>query len=168
MANYFEILNLPVKFDIDLPELDKHYFSMQVKFHPDKADNEADKQIFLMMTAKINEAYEHLKDELKRAQAILSASNIDLDDEKIRSSIGQEFLQKIWADFEAVGDSNDCKSLSEMLANKYLQKRDVVESLKSSFADQDMQAATKLTIFLKYIDNLIEKIKQKLQSNIPK
>jgi molecular chaperone HscB len=163
VTSYFELLKLPVIFDINLADLDKNYFSLQVEFHPDKATDDKQKQQFMLMSTQINAAYENLKDELKRAQVLLEISGINLEDEKARKSLSVEFLQDIWSEFEIIQDLEDGGKLSEMLANKYLQKKEIVDLLNKAFSAKNTENSLKLTMSLKYVDNLIGQIKQKLQ-----
>lgn len=61
--NYYDILN--VKETATKEEIKRAYRSLQMKFHPDKNPNN---QEAINMTQKINEAYETLGDEQKRAE----------------------------------------------------------------------------------------------------
>lgn len=46
-ANYFEIFNLPLKFDINLIQLEKQYKTLQKYFHPDRFASKSEVIILL-------------------------------------------------------------------------------------------------------------------------
>jgi molecular chaperone HscB len=161
LPNYFELLQLDLNYNVDVGLLDKNYFQLQLKYHPDRACDEAQKKSFLTMSAAINEAYEHLGDSLKRAKALLAIKGVNLDDHK--SELDSHFLQQVLDEAEQVDSCIDGAKLSQMLANKYLQKKDIVAQLGDCFQNQEIAAAIKYTIALRYVDNIIDKIKQKLQ-----
>ncbi len=166
MKNYFEILNLPVVFDIDFAQLDKQYFSLQVVCHPDKANDDEQKELFLGLSAKINQAYDNIKDEFLRAKTILQIHGVHFDDESMKCLLTKEFLRNIFHGFEQVSINNNAELLSSMLGEQYLRKKDIISDLKNAFSTNDLDAAASLTACLRYIDNLTAVIKNKLQSQI--
>jgi len=164
MQNYFQILKLPEVFDIDLAELEKNYFNLQIEYHPDRALNIEDRGELLVMSTKLNEAYENLKDDFKRAKALLMVLGISFNDEELKNKLDKEFLQAKLDEFEFINSAQDTKELSEMLIAKYLEKKELITSLIKVFKSKELDTASKLTISLRYVDNIIEQIKNKLQS----
>jgi len=81
--NYFELFALPVKFDIDIASLSARYQDLQRSIHPDNFTNTTDreKRLSMQQASVINEAYQSLKDPLKRAQYILGLSGVDVNSE---------------------------------------------------------------------------------------
>ncbi len=71
--NYFEIFNLPEKFDIDLLKLN-NAIEIQKKIHPDKftTSTENEKIQSMIKSTQVNDAYQTLKSTTKRAKYILS------------------------------------------------------------------------------------------------
>jgi len=164
MQNYFQILKLPEVFDIDLAELEKNYFNLQIEYHPDRALNIEDRGELLVMSTKLNEAYENLKDDFKRAKALLMVLGISFNDEELKNKLDKEFLQAKLDEFEFINSAQDTKELSEMLIAKYLEKKELITSLIKVFKSKELDTASKLTISLRYVYNIIEQIKNKLQS----
>ncbi len=164
MTNYFELLDLPISFMINPVQLDKQYFGLQVKYHPDRAMNQEQKQQFQDLSVQINEAYENLKDDFKRSKAVLHANGIVFDDNASKNLLTELFLDEMFIEFERVEMLKDSDMLSEILADNYLTKRDLISELQKAFTDQNFQSAMRFTAQLRYIDNLIDKIKNKLQS----
>ncbi|MDO8704519.1 MAG: co-chaperone HscB [Sulfuricaulis sp.] len=81
--NHFELFGLPVTFDIDTGDLAARYREVQRRVHPDKFANasDQDRRLSLQMTALINEAFQTLKDPVRRGRYLLSLRGIDLGDE---------------------------------------------------------------------------------------
>jgi molecular chaperone HscB len=161
--NSFEILKLPLKFDTDLSELDKAYFTLQIKFHPDKAEDEQ-KVHFSAMTTKVNQAYENIRDEFKRAKELLKVHGIDFDDEGSAKILDTQFLQEIFDESEDISNMTAGDELSGKLTGKYLQKKAIIESITTAFASRNLHEALRLTASLRYVDNMIAAVKNKLQS----
>ena len=81
--NHFELFGLPVTFDVDTADLAARYRDMQRRVHPDKFANasDQDRRLSLQMTAQINDAFQTLKDPVRRGRYLLSLRGIDLGDE---------------------------------------------------------------------------------------
>ncbi|WP_341756723.1 MULTISPECIES: Fe-S protein assembly co-chaperone HscB [unclassified Candidatus Tisiphia] len=164
MNNYFELLGIEKKYDIDLPILDRQYFAMQLKYHPDRINSNSEKQKNLSLSIDINKAYATLKDDLARAEYLLSLNNIVLDDITIRHSISKEKLSVIWNELELVETTQQLTKLQSMLNNKIIEKQQLIKSLTTAFQNRNMQDAIDSTIRFKYLENLINNIQLKIKS----
>ena len=72
--NYFELFNLPEKFQIDSVRLQENYRSIQKEIHPDRfaTSTENEKTQSMIKSTQVNDAYQTLKSPTKRAKYILS------------------------------------------------------------------------------------------------
>lgn len=79
MSDYFTLLGLLPHFVVDNAKLKASYLLLQKKFHPDNfIDATPQEKMQATLTAsKINQAYQTLKDPLKRANYILTLHDID-------------------------------------------------------------------------------------------
>lgn len=75
-ADYFQLLNLPRQYDLDLAELRQTYLKLSRDVHPDRftGKSEEDAQLSLRVSSQINRAYEVLSDPLRRAEYLLELS----------------------------------------------------------------------------------------------
>ncbi|WP_163835113.1 Fe-S protein assembly co-chaperone HscB [Spartinivicinus ruber] len=82
-ANYFELFDLPIQFDLDLANLASRYRQLQKVAHPDRfaGASEREQRIAVQYTAHINEAYSTLKKPTQRAIYLLSLKGVELDTE---------------------------------------------------------------------------------------
>ncbi len=80
--NYFELFGLPVGFRIDRAALSSRYRDLQRVVHPDRYANASDQErrLSLQQATLVNEAFETLKDPVRRARYLLSLNGIDEDD----------------------------------------------------------------------------------------
>ncbi len=82
--NYFELFGLPVGFVVDMDAIAERYRELQRVVHPDRFANASDQEKRLSMQGAtlVNEAYQTLRDPLKRAIYLLSLHGVDIDVEK--------------------------------------------------------------------------------------
>lgn len=164
MSSYFELLGVERKYNIDLNILDRQYFAMQSKYHPDRVKTNNARQENLALSIDINKAYSILKDDLARAEYLLLLNNIVLDEITAKQGISKEQLNIVWSELELVETTQELTKLEHMLNNKILEKEKLIESLTTAFQDQNMQNALDSTIKFKYLKNLINNIQLKIKS----
>ncbi|MEM7209529.1 MAG: Fe-S protein assembly co-chaperone HscB [Pseudomonadota bacterium] len=81
--NYFELFSIPTRFDVDQSGIEKSYQSFQQELHPDRFANSTDveKRLSVQATTHVNEAFNTLKHDLRRATYLLSLNGVDLNTE---------------------------------------------------------------------------------------
>ena len=159
--NYFEIFNLPEKFDIDLTVLQKNYREIQKKIHPDKftTSTENEKIQSMIKSTQINDAYKTLKLPLKRASYITS---LHTDDKKI--ILPPEFLmqQMEWEEyFESIQTKKEkVNEFDSLIKNK---KDDFIGLLQNQIDQKKDWDAAAITVHkLQFVEQLVSKISQEL------
>ncbi|MEW7980745.1 MAG: Fe-S protein assembly co-chaperone HscB [Candidatus Sedimenticola endophacoides] len=82
--NFFELFGLPVGYVVDATQLSGRYRELQRVVHPDRFASATDQERRLSMqgATRINEAYETLKDPIRRAWYLLTLHGISLDDQQ--------------------------------------------------------------------------------------
>jgi molecular chaperone HscB len=118
MQNHFELFNLPARFDIDLAALDTAYRDVQGRVHPDRFVNatDAEKRVAMQWATRANEAYQTLKNPLKRARYIVELNGIDLQTES-NTAMPMDFLMQQMEWREALGEARaakDAEGLDEL------------------------------------------------------
>lgn len=79
-ADYFRVFGIPTAFDVDAADLERRYKEMTKVLHPDRfarADPQA-RRASLERSVQLNEAWQTLKDPIRRAEYLLSLHGIDV------------------------------------------------------------------------------------------
>ena len=132
MKNHFELFQMPVMFEIDTQQLDAAYREVQGRVHPDKfvTATDAEKRVAMQWATRANEAYQTLKNPLKRAMYLCEMNGVDLATESNTNMPTAFLMQQIeWR--EALDEARDTKNQSalEQLENELIQKRALLLSL---------------------------------------
>lgn len=82
-STHFELFGLPQSFAVDREQLDSRYRELQRTMHPDRFVNAGDQERRLAMqqAARINEAYQVLKDPLLRGRYLLELAGYDFSEQ---------------------------------------------------------------------------------------
>jgi len=93
--NYFELFQLPVSFEVDLNTLAERYRKLQSSIHPDKYATASDleRRLSVQQSARINDAFQTMKNPLRRARYLLQLNGIDVDAET-DSRMDPQFLMQ--------------------------------------------------------------------------
>jgi molecular chaperone HscB len=172
--NYFQLFNLPAKFDLDVTELGSRYLQLQRRFHPDQhsAGSERDRLLAVQQTANINDAYHSLKQPLLRAEHLLALRGLKISHEQ-RSFTDPMFLMQqmeLREQLAEIDQSDDPDAVIDSIERQLqLQKKALLQQLAAALeaenAEQDHVAADlirKLKFFFK-LQHELELIEQQLQ-----
>ncbi|MDP1724785.1 MAG: Fe-S protein assembly co-chaperone HscB [Alphaproteobacteria bacterium] len=151
--DYFSLLDLPRSFDIDLDALEKAYITNQQKYHPDTQQgiNACEKLKLMQQSVLINEAYQILKDPLKRAAYMLGCLN---KQERINDPDLLEEIFDLQEEAGALSSEMDIKSFLEKI-NIDLQKTFVL--LAAMLLEHNMNGAKNLYFRAKYLTEIQKK-----------
>ena len=107
--SHFELFNLPTELDIDLALLKSNFLALQQQYHPDKAE---DKDLALIKSSEINQAYKVLANVDSRAAYLLSLKK---QDHHLDQSISDfEFLQSALEIREQLDEAVDTTELQSL------------------------------------------------------
>ena len=82
-VDYFSFFGLPPKLQIDVPALEKDFYDLSRKLHPDvnaKAGSK-EQEWSLEQSSLLNDAYRTLRDPIKRTQYLLKLEGIELEEQ---------------------------------------------------------------------------------------
>ena len=116
MQNHFALFNLPTSFELDRAQLDAAYREVQSTVHPDKfvQAGDAEKRVAMQWATQANEAYQTLKDPLKRATYLCYLHGVDLQTES-NTSMPASFLMQQMEWREAFDDARHSKDMAAMM-----------------------------------------------------
>lgn len=153
--NYFTLLDMEERYDLDRQQLDNNYFALQRALH---LDNKRD-----ISEIDLNKAYFILKNDLSRAEYMLTLRGINISDPKVRGSLPPEELEQVWEELEMVEKIEDIKGLGISFKTNQEKKERMLEAIARSFEGGNLQEALAITFRLKYLVNLIDRIKLKIE-----
>jgi molecular chaperone HscB len=83
MADYFETFGLPRHLQMDTQALEKQFYSLSRRLHPDRfaARPAAEQEAALSASSDLNDAYRTLKDPIARTQYLLSLEGVELEEQ---------------------------------------------------------------------------------------
>ena len=81
--NYFEFFTLPRKLTLDVMALEKQFYAMSRKLHPDRFASKtvAEQEAALAQSSLLNDAYRTLKDPILRTQYLLKLEGVELEEQ---------------------------------------------------------------------------------------
>jgi molecular chaperone HscB len=82
-ADYFSFFGLPRKLNIDVSALDRDFYALSRKLHPDLYANASSQEQAwsLQQSSRLNDAYRTLKDPVKRTQYLLQLEGVELEEQ---------------------------------------------------------------------------------------
>ncbi len=83
ISTYFEIFSLPAKLVIDTAALEKSFYALSRRLHPDRfASKSAEEQAAaLAESSRLNDAYRTLKDPVARTEYLLKLEGVELEEQ---------------------------------------------------------------------------------------
>ncbi|MHC4982447.1 MAG: Fe-S protein assembly co-chaperone HscB [Planctomycetota bacterium] len=125
LTDYFTLLGLRRRFDLDESELHEKYVALSRYAHPDFHAGDADevKQLHLRVSAALNDAYRTLKDPAGRAAYLLellggksSAQDKSVPEGFLKTMM---MMQEELADAKAGGDGDELERLRKVLQTQH-------------------------------------------------
>lgn len=82
-STYFEFFDLPTKLQVDTSALEKQFYTLSRKLHPDRFASKpaAEQEAALAQSSRLNDAYRTLKDPILRTQYLLSLEGVELEEQ---------------------------------------------------------------------------------------
>jgi len=125
-ADYFRVFGIPTAFAVDATELEQRYKELTKVLHPDRfarADPQA-RRASLERSVQLNEAWQVLKDPVRRAEYLLSLNGIDVGEmsgvgrpgqsgEHATLPVPQVLLMEVLELREALAAAHAAKDLTE-------------------------------------------------------
>lgn len=161
--NYFELLDLDKKYNIDIALLEKQYLSKQTLYHPDRVQDVSIKREYLEKSMLLNEAYKCLKDDYLRAEYLLILSGQMVDDQALQGILSESDLEEILELYEIIDEMEQASDLKELEVKKVIEKEQMMQELANYFEENNITKALDLTVRLKYLTNLVRNIKLKIK-----
>lgn len=158
--NYFELLHLPMNFEVDLVILNENYRQAQQMVHPDKfaTGSDAERRFAMEQTTELNQALQTLKHPLKRAQYLLQLQGVETQ-EGIKN-IAEDFLFEQLTLRETLSEINDFTELNVFLAELENKIQNLLSEFNNFYQNKALHSAQETVDKLQFLYKLHEQAMQ--------
>ncbi|MAF05523.1 MULTISPECIES: Fe-S protein assembly co-chaperone HscB [unclassified Herbaspirillum] len=156
MQNHFDLFHLPQRFAIDQKALEQAFHSVQGQAHPDKFAHasDAEKRVAMQWATRANEAYQTLKNPLKRARYLCELHGVDLQTES-NTAMAPGFLMQQMEWRETLDDAKagkDIDALEQLNTELLTEKKAEIARIEALLDAGDYAAAGTLVRQLMFLD----------------
>ncbi|MFM9923280.1 Fe-S protein assembly co-chaperone HscB [Variovorax sp. H27-G14] len=159
----FQLFDVPSTFAQDRASLDARWKELQREAHPDRfaAQGAAAQRVAMQWSVRINEAYQRLKDPVRRASYICELNGAPLNAEN-NTAMPSAFLMQQMEWREALDDIDSIAELDQLQAEVEAAREGALSSL-DSLIDQkgDHPAAAQQVRALMFIERFAQDVENK-------
>lgn len=152
----FELFAVPARFAQDRAQLDARWKELQREVHPDRfaAQGAAAQRVAMQWSARINEAYQRLKDPQRRAAYLCELNGAPIEAEN-NTAMPPEFLMQQMDLRERLDDAHTAEALDEISAESTQLARDLLQKIEQQLdGQQDWPGAAQSVRALMFLDKL--------------
>ncbi|MEX3557685.1 MAG: Fe-S protein assembly co-chaperone HscB [Burkholderia sp.] len=165
--SHFELFHLPTQFALDAGSLDIAYREVLFEVHPDRfaAAGAAQKRIAMQWATRANEAYQTLRDPLKRAIYLLSLREVEVGAEN-NTVMEPAFLMQQMEWREAIEDAAGAKNvdgLDALLGELREEKRARLDKLAALLDSGSNQGAAEVLRQLMFIERVAAEVTTQIE-----
>jgi molecular chaperone HscB len=156
--DHFARLGVVPGFDLDLDRLEKQYLGFQRAMHPDRFVTKTPKEraIAEQQAVSMNEAYETLKDPLRRAAYLLERAGKTAAVDKDQTVHDPELLMEAMEAREQLSEVATVDALEKLQVEAGAKAIDLLSQLSKAFAADDLDAANRAATRMKYWRKFLE------------
>ena len=164
-SDYFEFFEIPRQLALDTADLEKRFYALSRKLHPDLFSRKSarEQQYSLDASAVLNDAYRVLKEPVARAMYVLKQEGLDIGEQGTKE-VPPELLEEVFELNMALEDEDAAPQVEEALHRFQAMRQEIDTALQMKFAlwdaSHDAPSLGEVRALLnrrKYITNLIDK-----------
>ncbi|SFC33512.1 molecular chaperone HscB [Polaromonas sp. OV174] len=156
----FELFGIPMQFAQDRAVLDARWKELQRQAHPDKfaAQGAAAQRVAMQWSVRINEAYQRLKNPLKRASYLCELHGAPISAENNTAMPAAFLIQQMqWR--EALDDAKTLQDLDEIALQANVDERKQLSKIEQSIdVKKDFSAAAQQVRSLMFIERFASEV----------
>jgi molecular chaperone HscB len=162
----FELFGVPRRFAQDRAGLDARWRALQGEVHPDKfaAEGSAAQRVAMQWAVRVNEAYQRLKDPIKRAAYLCELQGEPVDAEN-NTAMPPAFLiqQMEWR--EALDDASGLEAVESLSDEVVAHRKAALDELAASLDERgDIKAAAQQVRALMFVERFAQDIERRLEA----
>ena len=165
--NYFELYEIPVSMKVDRGILDKKYFELQRKYHPDFYSNasEVEQAEMLERSSMVNKAYKTLQSQDDTIKYVLQLKGLLEEEEKYQ--LPPQFLMEMMELNEGLLDTDDSSiqetetKITQAEKHLYDEVQNIIEYYSDANTTNEQLLLVKEYYFKKkYLKRITERLNQ--------
>jgi molecular chaperone HscB len=160
--NYFDFFEIPHHLSLDLKDLEKRFYALSRKWHPDRFARAAPQELesALDASAILNDGYRVLRDPIQRANYLLKEEGFDIGEQQSKE-VPPELLEEVF-ELNLALEEADAAAIAEA-KKKFEKMQDALDqSLTEKYRQYDenpnrerLQEIRSLLNRRKYVTNLV-------------
>lgn len=162
----FELFGVATRFEQDLAVLSERWKALQAAAHPDRFASEgaAAQRVAMQWSVRVNEAYQRLKDPLKRAAYLCTLHGVAIDAES-NTAMPAEFLVQQMQWREALDDAAGEPAVEALARQVADAQREMTESLRVLIDQrQDWPAAAAQVRALMFVRRFADDVARRIEA----
>lgn len=162
----FELFAVPASFAQDRALLDERWKELQREAHPDRfaAQGAAAQRVAMQWSVRINEAYQRLKDPIKRASYLCALNDHPIEAEK-NTAMPSDFLMQQMEWREELDEARDAAAFDKLRAEVEAGRARALSSLDWLIDEKgDYAGAARQVRALMFIERFAEDIEAKSEA----
>jgi molecular chaperone HscB len=162
----FTLFGLPRRFALDRAQLDASWRALQTKVHPDRFASEgaSAQRLAMQWAVRINEAYQRLKNPLKRATLLCELGSAPIQAES-NTAMPAAFLMQQMAWREALEEAGRVDEVQALDQDIEQHERNLFEHVRQALDDRhDTHAASQLVRALMFVARFRSDIDHRLEA----
>ncbi len=163
-ANDFELFDVPARFAQDRAQLDARWKALQREAHPDRfaAEGATAQRVAMQWSVRINEAYQRLRDPLKRAAYLCELRGAPVEAEN-NTAMPAAFLMQQMAWRESLDETESMQGLEALADEVAAEQRRVQQELARLLDEvQEPAQAVGQVRALMFIERFTQEVNAKL------
>lgn len=162
----FELFDVPRRFGQDRARLDARWRALQAEVHPDRfaIEGQAAQRVAMQWAVRVNEAYQRLKDPLKRAAYLCELLGEPVDAEN-NTAMPPAFLMQQMEWREALDDAMTAGQVEALAAEVAARRESALDALRETLDERrDARAAAQQVRALMFVERFAEDIERRLEA----
>lgn len=165
-SNDFELFDIPRRFAVDRAALDEQWRQLQMTVHPDRfvSEGAAAQRVGMQWAVRVNEAYQRLKDPIKRAAYLCELHGVPVNVES-NTAMPVSFLTQQMAWREALDQADVLAAVQDLAAKVAEFRLDALKQLQITLDEKlDFVAASQEVRALMFVERFAQDVDRRLEA----
>lgn len=162
----FELFGLPRRFALDRSLLDERWRALQAEVHPDRFASEGPlaQRMAVQWAVRVNEAYQRLKDPIRRAAYLCGLNGVPIDPED-NTAMPADFLMQQLEWREALEEAQGASEVESLADEVVAHRRAALAELEQAIdARGDWDGAARQVRALMFVERFAEDVDRRLEA----